>query len=85
MKAQEREITLEKLLKFIKIRNESNFQTNLQFTFDAHEAGFDISELGVAKTLVAKDIVIGYVWIIKKLGVKLYEKQGKLSLKKIKL
>ena len=43
-------MTKEQLLKFIKIRNASGFQSNLQFEFDAREAGFDAKDLGhVAK------------------------------------
>ena len=41
-------MTKTKLLKFIKARNESSFSSNLQFSIDATEAGFDVNELGDA-------------------------------------
>jgi hypothetical protein len=33
------------LLRFVKIRNESGFQSNLQFQFDASECGFEVRDL----------------------------------------
>lgn len=39
-------MTRAQLEKFIRIRNASEFQTNLQFGIDATEAGIDVHELG---------------------------------------
>lgn len=39
-------MTKDQLLKFIRIRNSSEFDSNLQFGFDAKEAGFAVKELG---------------------------------------
>ena len=46
------------LLKFVRIRNESGFSSNLQFSIDAGEAGFDVDELGA----VTKNDDGGYEW-----------------------
>lgn len=51
-------ITKTKLEKFIAIRNSSGFSSNLQFSIDAHEAGFDVGDLGDA---VRRDEG-GYEW-----------------------
>ena len=41
-------MTKDQLLAFIKIRNASGFSSNLQFSIDAQEAGFDVAALGRA-------------------------------------
>ena len=39
-------LTQAKLDKFIRIRNKTEFSSNLQFVFDAKEAGFEVKDLG---------------------------------------
>lgn len=51
-------ITKEQLLKFIEIRNQSSFSSNMQFVFDAEEAGFYAGDLGSAEEMEPKK----YVW-----------------------
>lgn len=51
-------MTKEQLRRFVEIRNASGFSSNLQFAFDATEAGFDVSELGTAERRSAG----GYRW-----------------------
>ena len=46
------------LLKFCRIRNESGFSSNLQFSIDAREAGIDLDLLGDAR----KGENGGYEW-----------------------
>lgn len=46
------------LLKFVGIRNESGFSSNLQFSFDAATAGVDLDLLGDAR----KSEDGGYEW-----------------------
>ena len=45
------------LKKFIEVRNESRYNSNLQFQIDANECGFHASDLGKVK--VTED---GYQW-----------------------
>lgn len=52
------EITKNQIARFVKIRNGSGFSSNLQFSIDAHEAGFDVGALGDA---VKRDEG-GYQW-----------------------
>ncbi len=52
-------MTKEQLEKFIKIRNESPFNSNMQFQIDANAAGFDNKELGEAQKIDFND---GYGW-----------------------
>lgn len=69
-------MTLEQLQKFIRIRNRSGFQGNLQFQIDAKEAGFPVSELGaVARTNS------GFEWVTP--HGRLIEERGKLRLEVI--
>lgn len=44
-------MTLNQLKKFIKYRNQSEFDSNLSFMFDCDRAGFKHGELGQAKHL----------------------------------
>ncbi len=39
-------LTRAKLLRFVRVRNKSGFQSNLQFQFDADECGFSVKDLG---------------------------------------
>lgn len=50
-------MTLDQLKKFIKKRNASSHQNNLQFMIDARECGVNINELGEAKPTKT-----GYCW-----------------------
>jgi hypothetical protein len=59
---------------FIKRRNESEFQTNLQFGLDAHAIGFKVEDLGPA----VKESW-GFWWDT--VYGRLEERHGKLSLK----
>jgi hypothetical protein len=47
-------MTLEQIEKFISIRNESEFDSNLQFAIDANEAGLNLDELGPGKKIDIK-------------------------------
>lgn len=51
-------MTKEQLLRFCRIRNASEFSSNLQFSIDADTAGFNVRELGQA----VKREVGGYRW-----------------------
>jgi hypothetical protein len=51
-------MTKNQLLKFIRIRNRSGFNTNLQFLLDLHEAGIAAKDLGNATRAEAG----GYQW-----------------------
>lgn len=51
-------MTKKQLTRFIAIRNKSGFASNLQFSIDATEAGFDVEELG---SCAARDEG-GYQW-----------------------
>lgn len=55
-------MTLQQLKKFIKTRNASAYQSNLQFQFDADACRFKISELGDAKKIVTPGGITGYEW-----------------------
>lgn len=50
--------TKKQIGRFIKIRNASGFSSNLQFSIDAREAGFDVNDLGEAFKLEEG----GYGW-----------------------
>ena len=52
------EPTKNQIKRFVQIRNKSGFSSNLQFSIDAREAGFDVSDLGDA---VKRDEG-GYLW-----------------------
>ena len=64
----------DQLSKFIKRRNESDFQTNLQFEIDIRACGLEVDDLGKAKKVEDGS----YEWTTP-FG-KLVEKHGKLSL-----
>lgn len=55
-------MTKEQLLYFIAIRNESSFNTNLQFSFDADVAGFPVTELGDALMKDTDEGIVYYEW-----------------------
>jgi len=42
-------MTRDQLKRFIKVRNRSDFATNLQFQIDAEYCGFRVGDLGTAK------------------------------------
>lgn len=50
--------TKNQIERFIKIRNKSGFSSNLQFSIDCREAGFDVNDLGEAFKLEEG----GYRW-----------------------
>jgi hypothetical protein len=58
MKHKYRSLNKSALLKFIRIRNKSGFSSNLQFSFDAREAGINLDLLGDAR----KSDGGGYEW-----------------------
>ena len=72
-------MTKQQLEKFIKIRNKSDFSSNLQFEIDAHSADLKISELGKSKKVITEEGYEDYVW--KTPFGTLREHQGALSLK----
>ena len=47
-----------KLRKFVKIRNVSGFQSNLQFSFDLEEAGLQMSDMPEVQKIAENH----YVW-----------------------
>lgn len=51
-------MTRDQLLQFVETRNRSAFSSNLQFSIDAKEAGFDVQDLGQAYRRPAG----GYRW-----------------------
>ena len=70
-------LTKPKLLKFIKIRNKSPYNSNLQFSIDADSCGIKLEDLGEVKKL--ED---GYGWEWDTEFGKLQELLGKLRLVK---
>lgn len=73
-------MTKAQLEKFIKIRNKSDYQSNLQFLIDARSCGLDLKELGNPKRQKNEDGFEDFVW-----GTpfgKLVEHYGELSLVK---
>lgn len=66
------------LKEFVKVRNESSFQNNMQFAIDAEECGFRINELGEAKKIENENGTVTYVWNTP-FG-QLIEEMGKLRL-----
>ncbi len=67
-------ITKRQMARFIKMRNSSDFQSNLQFQIDAEACGFRPSDLGDVKKIEEGE----YVWQTP-YGT-LREKYGKMSL-----
>jgi len=55
-------ITKKQLLKFIELRNKSEYQSNLQFEIDARAAGFSSTDLGQAIKVKNGDGFEDYVW-----------------------
>jgi hypothetical protein len=70
--------SLDQLRKFVNIRNRSEFSSNLQFAFDANEAGFDVEALGTAEKVGYKHAPL-YRWQVGH-GLMLQEWGGKLGL-----
>lgn len=68
-------LTKAKVEKFIRIRNKSRFNSNLQFQIDAQEAGIRMDDLPKAEPLE----IGAYAWDLGKLG-RLVERNGKLIL-----
>jgi hypothetical protein len=58
MNATTYKLTAHKLRRFAAIRNKSDLNTNMQFGFDAQQAGFPVSDLGPA----LKQPNGNYVW-----------------------
>lgn len=57
-------MTKAQLLRFIKMRNKCGFNSNLQFSFDAQECGFDVEDLGGVQKFTI-DGFKGYRWNVK--------------------
>lgn len=55
-------MTKTQLKKFLKLRNSSEFTSNLQFQIDADACGFRVSELGKAKEVKLLSDVSAWVW-----------------------
>lgn len=72
-------MTEKQLRKFIKIRNLSNFQNNLQFAFDAEASGFDVKELDKATYEHREPDGISFYWWNTPFGI-LVERLGKMRL-----
>lgn len=68
-------MTKKQLEKFIRIRNNSQFSSNLQFQIDCNTAGFNVSDLGTATP-----VVNGYEWITP-FGKLIEDARGKLHLR----
>ena len=54
-------MTRKQLLRFVKLRNKSDFPSNFQFLLDAEHAGFQPDDLGTAQRCTV-DGFIGYQW-----------------------
>jgi hypothetical protein len=72
---------IKQLIKFINVRNSSSFGSNLQFSIDAEDCGFEIEELGQPVSFGQADGLKGYYWKTK-FGI-LEEIQGKIFLHEI--
>lgn len=77
-------MTEKQLRKFIKIRNASNFQSNMQFNFDAEAAGFRATDLGKPTKKQKEDGTFFYWWntpfgiLVERFGVlRLFTRQQK--------
>ena len=58
-------MTKKQLEKFVKMRNASEYSSNLQFQIDADECGFKVKDLGDPKRVMdsrVKDLAVGYCW-----------------------
>lgn len=77
-KTQSQKLTKQKLLNFIKTRNASECNSNLQFEVDATNCGFEIKDLGKPEKFPIDNIFCGYKWITP-FGT-LIEGNGKLRL-----
>lgn len=67
-------LTKAQLRRFVQRRNQSGFNTNLQFQIDANECGFKVSDLGDVTKLTV-DGFTAYLWNVptKKGTVKMLE------------
>lgn len=72
----QKQITMEKLRDFIRRRNESEFQTNLQFQIDLDAAGIMAEMLPKAEKVDG-----GYKWDLGEIGT-LIEERGKCRLER---
>ena len=54
-------LTLKQLTRFVKTRNKSGYQSNLQFQIDANACGFSIEDLGKVAVFTI-DGFKGYQW-----------------------
>jgi hypothetical protein len=50
------------LAKFVKLRNESPFASNLQFACDATDCGFDVKDLGAPEKIELSSGLFMYEW-----------------------
>lgn len=55
-------MTLKQLMKFIRLRNTSGHASNLQFSFDASAAGFNVNDLGKVTKSERPNGVVFYEW-----------------------
>ena len=71
-------ISKRQMVRFIKMRNASLFNTNLQFQIDAETCGFRVNDLGEVKVVTGEHGIKIYEWTTP-YGV-LREQYGKLTL-----
>ena len=70
-------MTKEQLVAFMRRRNKSDYNSNLQFQIDAEASGFKVSDLGTVKPIEMEGIK-AYEWATP--HGKLIENCGKMSL-----
>jgi hypothetical protein len=56
-------LTMRQLRKFVKMRNKSSFQSNLQFQIDANNSGFLAKDLGDTERFKLNGFT-GYRWMV---------------------
>jgi hypothetical protein len=59
-------ISKTQLKKFVRVRNESEFSSNLQFQIDAQECGFEAKDLGDPRRVMDTrydNHPVGYCWV----------------------
>ena len=75
-------LTEKNLRRFISIRNNSIFPSNLQFYYDAQDAGCDVTDLGPPTRIEDEHgNLIQWEWNVEPFG-KLIEKNGRMRLEK---
>ena len=73
-------LTLDKIKKFVAIRNKSEFISNLQFEIDAHSVGLKVADLGkIQKCTTARGLDY-YRWPLPNLPVRLIEARNAMGL-----